>query len=253
MSAAACWELRGHSPFLPMSGGPQGHNFGGVTFAGVEMRTEDLSEKTCCDCTATLPIGEFYIYAKSGNPYPRCKKCHMAYSVAWQRANKDKVRQIEAKHRQKHAEKLREASRQYGAKNRDRRAALWAEYYPANAARICEAARLRRVGDLETHRERDRAYRVANPVPHQLSEARRRAKKKACGGQVTAAEWLSILTYFGHACAYCLCQCENLTMDHIEPLSRGGAHAAENIVPACRPCNSRKSDKVLIFAVGVLA
>lgn len=36
------------------------------------------------------------------------------------------------------------------------------------------------------------------------------------------------------------------TVDHVIPLSRGGAHAEGNLVPACKPCNSSKGDKLLI-------
>ncbi len=33
---------------------------------------------------------------------------------------------------------------------------------------------------------------------------------------------------------------EELTMDHVVPLSRGGRSVKGNIVPCCRECNSRK-------------
>jgi 5-methylcytosine-specific restriction endonuclease McrA len=33
---------------------------------------------------------------------------------------------------------------------------------------------------------------------------------------------------------------ENLTMDHIVPLSRGGKSKKGNIVPACKDCNNKK-------------
>jgi 5-methylcytosine-specific restriction endonuclease McrA len=36
-----------------------------------------------------------------------------------------------------------------------------------------------------------------------------------------------------------------LTMDHVVPLSKGGPHTKENVVPACRPCNARKKDRLL--------
>jgi hypothetical protein len=29
-------------------------------------------------------------------------------------------------------------------------------------------------------------------------------------------------------------------MDHRIPLSRGGRHEIDNVIPACKPCNSRK-------------
>ena len=33
---------------------------------------------------------------------------------------------------------------------------------------------------------------------------------------------------------------ENLTMDHIVPLSRGGRSRKGNVVPACKECNNKK-------------
>lgn len=33
---------------------------------------------------------------------------------------------------------------------------------------------------------------------------------------------------------------ENLTMDHLVPISRGGKASRNNVVPACKDCNSRK-------------
>ena len=40
-------------------------------------------------------------------------------------------------------------------------------------------------------------------------------------------------------CAYCGVT-GPLTLDHVVPLARGGAHRIENLVAACKPCNSRK-------------
>ena len=44
----------------------------------------------------------------------------------------------------------------------------------------------------------------------------------------------------GHICQYCGRTAENV--DHVLPRSRGGAHEWENVVAACRRCNSRKKD-----------
>jgi 5-methylcytosine-specific restriction enzyme A len=43
-------------------------------------------------------------------------------------------------------------------------------------------------------------------------------------------------------CHYCSREVgrENLTMDHIVPLSRGGKSTKGNIVACCKECNSRK-------------
>ncbi len=44
-----------------------------------------------------------------------------------------------------------------------------------------------------------------------------------------------------HRCQYCAGTAENL--DHVLPRSRGGDHAWENIVAACRSCNARKGNR----------
>ena len=49
--------------------------------------------------------------------------------------------------------------------------------------------------------------------------------------------------------AYCLC-CgidENITMDHIVPLSRGGSDKIDNLQPLCGSCNKKKKDKIIDY------
>jgi 5-methylcytosine-specific restriction endonuclease McrA len=45
-----------------------------------------------------------------------------------------------------------------------------------------------------------------------------------------------------HTCQYCGGNAENV--DHVIPRSRGGRHVWENVVAACRRCNSRKEDRL---------
>ena len=51
----------------------------------------------------------------------------------------------------------------------------------------------------------------------------------------------SIFVRDHHRCQYCGAAAENI--DHVIPRSRGGLHVWENVVAACRPCNSRKEDR----------
>lgn len=44
-----------------------------------------------------------------------------------------------------------------------------------------------------------------------------------------------------YACQYCGRQAENL--DHVVPKSQGGDHTWENVVAACRKCNSKKGGR----------
>ena len=45
----------------------------------------------------------------------------------------------------------------------------------------------------------------------------------------------------GFTCQYCGKSSRQLTLEHIMPRSRGGAHVWENVVSACIPCNHSKA------------
>jgi 5-methylcytosine-specific restriction endonuclease McrA len=46
-----------------------------------------------------------------------------------------------------------------------------------------------------------------------------------------------------HTCQYCGHVGGDLTLDHVTPRSKGGKNSWENIVAACRECNSKKRDR----------
>lgn len=48
-----------------------------------------------------------------------------------------------------------------------------------------------------------------------------------------------------HICAYCgdRFRDKDLTLEHIQPESRGGQTVWTNVVAACKPCNQRKADR----------
>ncbi len=49
----------------------------------------------------------------------------------------------------------------------------------------------------------------------------------------------------GYRCQYCGRDSTHLTLDHVIPRSRGGAHSWTNLVSACPSCNRRKGGKTL--------
>ena len=48
---------------------------------------------------------------------------------------------------------------------------------------------------------------------------------------------------YGYQCALCYCQ-ENLTIDHIIPLTKGGTNDLYNLQILCLDCNQRKRDLI---------
>lgn len=72
---------------------------------------------------------------------------------------------------------------------------------------------------------------------------RRRARKSAAevSGPVPASVYAAIRA--SGPCVYCGAAAQ--TVEHIVPLARGGWEHPDNLVPACGPCNSSKSAKLL--------
>lgn len=64
---------------------------------------------------------------------------------------------------------------------------------------------------------------------------RLRAKARALHGD-------SVFARDGHRCVYCGAT-DDLTLDHVRPLTRGGSNEMTNLATACRGCNSSKSDR----------
>ena len=81
--------------------------------------------------------------------------------------------------------------------------------------------------------------------------ARRKAQKLGNPGYLkfTLEEWLDLVDALDGLCTYCGGQFHpnDLEMDHIVPLVKGGPHRLSNITPACGACNSSKRDRPLLF------
>lgn len=136
-----------------------------------------------------------------------------------------------------------------------------ADWQRENAGRLNRKRRERRAADPSV-REREasqrrarrplarrekRRWRRENPDAFRAEKARRRARLVGAEGNVTPEEWAARLEEFGNLCAYCGKDLgDSPTQDHFVPLSKGGSHKIENIVPACGPCNSKKGDRLLI-------
>ncbi len=67
------------------------------------------------------------------------------------------------------------------------------------------------------------------------------AREKAKARELRRKQWWKSLADKG-VCYYCGGKFppEEITMDHIVPLIRGGKSTKGNIVPACKKCNSEK-------------
>lgn len=105
----------------------------------------------------------------------------------------------------------------------------------------------------EKRNEKTRAWRQENPGYDKTREnykeiaaiknGNRRALKKNAGSYSISKEEMSKL--YASPCTYCGSS-DNITIDHVIPLSRGGSHSVSNLVSACAKCNMSKGAKTVM-------
>lgn len=179
--------------------------------------------KLCKDCRKYLPLSEFYDSKRNaGGKHVRCKICYRTKQEQSKVKYIDKYRESAKIYRIEHADKIKKSAKEYRTKHSER---------------------LRRDA-----RER-KAERIANMTPDELTEFRRkrredkrihRAKKYGSGGRHSDAEWAALLDICGGKCLRCGTS-ENISRDHIIPLTSGGSDDISNIQPLCKSCNSSKN------------
>lgn len=150
------------------------------------------------------------------------------YKAEWQRKNKDKVNA---------------ASRRYRLANPEKRRAVVQAWRKANPDKV----KAHRKREYQTHGAAIDAKKLlwgkTNPDKLRAIQTKRRARLCAAPlNDFTAEQWTELKQKHNNRCAYCL-QSAKLTQDHIQPLSKGGAHTLSNILPACQSCNSSKGTK----------
>jgi 5-methylcytosine-specific restriction endonuclease McrA len=174
-----------------------------------------------------------------------CKECQIEYG----KENSEKKKEYNKEYRRKKAEKIKEYQKQYREKNAEQIIENRKKHYVENKEAILEKHREYKKINAEKIKERNKKYQKKyhknNPEKSFNKTARRRAKIGDQG--ITKEEWLSVMNSTGWKCFYCDCSLiekKVRTVDHIIPLSRGGKHCVDNLVPCCRKCNSSKHNKL---------
>lgn len=157
----------------------------------------------------------------------QCAVCSRAATESWRSRNSTKARNASRKYIAERRDVMKEKGRISRIKNPSYRR----DHYVKNRER-CLAL--------------DAAYAIAHPERKAVARAKRRARlASAPGDGVTVAQWEAVLNDSLGLCAYCN-ERKPLTLDHIEPLARGGAHDVTNIAAACKPCNCSKNETPLL-------
>lgn len=224
-----------------------------------------MEEKICFECKVSKPVTDFHKdSSREGGLYPICKVCRSARLKAQYAANQPQIRKREKDKYHANPEKYRAQAKRYRDKVSDgRREEItkyqrdyyqqnkekWAGYYNSEKARAYSATY--RKANPEKVREMLRDWHRRHPHYVAQAAAKRREQFENIENTLTEEQIQELLEEYDYCCAYCSIDLQTLpghqrTLDHVVPVSQGGGHTKENVVPCCRPCNARKRDRPVI-------
>jgi len=173
--------------------------------------------KQCRVCdTELIPDENWAVYRQTWHNYI-CRSCDSIDSRAYQES-----------HKKQHAAQMK----RWRETHREEKAAQGRRWY-------------------ETHKKktivRARHWSKAHPEQRRVIAYRGLTKRRARLAQVAyePIDQDMIFAHDSYRCVYCG-SAENLTLDHIVPVARGGTHTENNLVTACLHCNISKGMKPLI-------
>ncbi len=186
------------------------------------MENERVDTKTCTRCKQQKLRSEFYFAARTKDKlHCYCKDC------------------------------CREVQREARARNPEHYRVLYRKWRNANLekARALSRATVARLRQSPEWRQKQMDWWKRNPELSKLYRHVRRTRLTASSGKYTVEEWEGLKEMYDYRCLSCGKQEPEikLTVDHVVPVSCGGANTIDNIQPLCRTCNSRKNAATLDF------
>lgn len=177
---------------------------------------------------------------------PDCKKC----GAAKRRNDEGKIfcpacaAESGRIYRERNADRLRIQKQARYLKNRDRILAHNKANYEANRETYAAATKAWQQANRARVLGYKRKWSSSNPDKGREYAHKRRAMylDAACEHGADCVSGALHLSIRGLACIYCGAAAEHA--DHYIPLSRGGLHCKDNIVPACKSCNLSKNNQM---------
>jgi 5-methylcytosine-specific restriction endonuclease McrA len=185
--------------------------------------------KACSRCKQILPYEAFNKKASTPTGYnSACRECANAMKRDMSPKQRERKNAKNRKYRAENREAVKLTNRkQYLNKREERIAAaiLWIE----NNRELHSLYQRR---NAHKHRERNAGYARA-----------RRAKLKLNGTYAISLQ--EVRNLISKPCFYCG-KIGKSTIDHVIPIELGGVDGIGNLVPACKSCNSSKSDLTIM-------
>jgi 5-methylcytosine-specific restriction endonuclease McrA len=211
--------------------------------------------KVCIKCNERKEYSEFHKRDTAKDGYRNdCKACVSARSKGYYQANPDKYKNKASQWREENSERKAAADRAWQEANPEKvaeyrrrtrqahkaeRAAYNRGWIQNNAERSQAYHKQYRADNRDKLTESRRAWREANKSKVLAYDRDRRARVRNQVGYIKPGYWEAVLRFYGGKCLKCGTT-EDLTLDHVIPLSLGGLHELRNFQILCGSCNYSK-------------
>lgn len=213
-----------------------------------------MSQKKCNKCGELKPVDQFSKNnQKRDGRHGTCKGCLSMMRKKWDRKYNASEKAKQAASRYYYSEKGQQTKSTYrtnyeitpeqkesyrvAGRQREKLAKYKARRKRYDATPKGKRAKSARDG---RYRKTDKGRFAKRKI-----EIKRKRQLKSSQCTLTRKQWLEIKQAHDNRCAYCNRKMERLEMDHVIPLSKGGTHTADNVVPSCRTCNASKGNRLL--------
>lgn len=157
-----------------------------------------------------------------------CRPCQAAYYRARRKSHPEQAKARDARDREKRGDYFRAKAREQ-----------YARITPEQRARKHETQRTWYQRNKAREYAKHKAWRKAHDFLFKFHQRNFHALKRgAVHIPFTVDQLRQRLSMWGNCCWLCRKPCR--AIDHVKPISKGGAHALCNLRPICGSCNSKK-------------
>ena len=186
---------------------------------------------------------EFKICNKCNEEKPNTNE-YFAFSNKPKGLLKSSCKMCDKEYYKKNRDKIINQYKEYYRNNKEAVSMYKKEYYKDNKDKMIENATNYRKNNREKVSEYLRDYQRNNKDKMVFYANKRRCIEIGNGGNYTKEQWKETLEYFDYKCAYTgECIKDNLNIEHIIPVSKGGTNYIWNLVPSTPQANISKKDR----------
>lgn len=207
-----------------------------------------MGEKRCAACERTLPSDRFARRSSAKDGLQSwCRECSATAKRQWRESNEQRVVEYNRQWRAENPEAAKAATEAWRSANAERYAQSKRDWQDRNRDRRLEQLRAARAADPEKYRAALSTWKAENR--DRVRDYQRKRRAAGYGGAIGAVDGEQAWSHCEGRCAICSDPIdrslpwpdpESASLDHIRPLSKGGAHDQGNVQWTHLVCNLRK-------------